>query len=254
MPATSALHPPGRWRRARLVDARRESTTARTLVLKVDRWAGHNPGQHLDVRLTASTGYTAQHSYSIASAPSGTETLDLTVQEVPGGEVSSYLVHSMLVGDELEIRGPIGGWFRWSPDMPGRVLLVAGGAGIVPVMAMLRHRTVLDDGPPFTLVYASRSPEQVIYAEELQRMAVRRLVDLTLAYTRSAPVGYARPAGRVSLSDLPLADHQPWRIYVCGPNGFVRSSTDLLLHLGHGADTIRTERFGMTGDPDARTT
>ncbi|WP_206184449.1 ferredoxin reductase [Thermoactinospora rubra] len=229
-----------KWRVARLVKVRDENPTARTLVFDVPGWPGHVAGQHVDVRLTAEDGYTARRSYSLA-APEGVE---LTVQRVEDGEVSPYLTQDMEPGDELELRGPVGGWFVWRPDGTTPVLLVAGGAGIVPLMAMIRARRAAGSGAPFRLVYALRSPGQLYYADEL--LSPDPGVAVTLAYTRSAPEGHARPPGRLTAADLgPYGEAD---CYVCGPTGFVEAAATLLVELGHDPARIKTERFGPTGE------
>ncbi|MER7503760.1 ferredoxin reductase [Nonomuraea pusilla] len=228
------------WRPARLVKVRDETASARTLVFDVPGWSGHLPGQHVDVRLTADDGYTARRSYSLA----GADGVELTVQRVDDGEVSPYLTEVMRPGDELEVRGPVGGWFVWRPANPAPVLLVAGGAGIVPLMAMVRARRAAGSGAPFRLVYSVRSPEQLYYADELA--APDPGVDVSVVYTRTAPDGEARPAGRLTAADLGPSGEAD--CYVCGPTGFVEAAAGLLLELGHDPARVRTERFGPTGE------
>ncbi|MEU7891125.1 ferredoxin reductase [Microbispora bryophytorum] len=229
-----------RWRVARLTKVRDENGTARTLVFDVPDWPGHLAGQHVDVKLTAGDGYSARRSYSLA----GPEGVELTVQRVPDGEVSPYLTLDMEPGDELELRGPVGGWFVWRPDGPAPVLLVAGGAGIVPLMAMIRARRAAGADTPFRLVYAVRSPEQLCYTDELLRPDPG--VSVSLAYTRRIPEGHPRPPGRLTAADL--GPYGEVDCYVCGPTGFVESAAALLVGLGHDPARIRTERFGPTGD------
>jgi ferredoxin-NADP reductase len=243
--------PPGRmpWWPGRLDDAWLETRTARTLVLDVPDWPGHDAGQHVDVRLTAADGYTAQRTYSVATAPEAGRVV-ITAQLVGSGEVSPYLVEEMRPGDELEVRGPVGGWFRWTAGMSEPVLLVAGGSGIVPLMAMLRLRVRLGGGPPFHLVYSSRTPDHVIYTNEL--FAITRTTPglrIDRLYTRSGVPGEARTPGRLRADDLPeaAAFSEPPRVYVCGPTGFVESAAGLLMGMGHEMDAIRTERFGPSG-------
>ncbi|MER7072879.1 ferredoxin reductase [Terrabacter sp. NPDC000476] len=245
------------WRDATLVERRPETASAVTLVLDVDDWPGHLPGQHVDVRLTAPDGYTATRSYSVA-APARGGHVELTVQRVPDGEVSTFLADGLAVGDAVRLRGPVGGWFVWRPEQPEPVLLVAGGSGVVPVMSMLRARADAAGqasgqaavGPAFRLVYSVRAPEDVIYRDELAGLAAAGTVDLRLVHTRTAPEGEPRPAGRVGEADL-IADG--WSassaptVYVCGPTGFVEAVAGLLVGLGHAADRIRTERFGPSG-------
>jgi len=236
------------WRTATLVDSRWETGTARTLVLRVPGWPGHLAGQHVDVRLTAEDGYTARRSYSVA-APANGELVELTVQRVDDGEVSPYLTDVLPVDARIELRGPVGGWFVWRPANPRPVLLVAGGSGIVPLMAMVRARGQAGDRTPFRLIYSVRTPEQVYYAQEL-REARRAGLDVALVYTRTAAEGTRRPPGRITADDLARdgwpAEFQP-DCYVCGPTGFVEVVADLLTGLGHDPASIRTERFGPTG-------
>lgn len=226
------------WLAARVRAVRSETAFARTIVLSVPGWPGHEPGQHVDVKLTAPDGYSAQRSYSIASPTAG-DTVELTVQRVDDGEVSPYLVDEMLPMDELEIRGPIGGWFTWHVTDLSPVLLVAGGSGIVPLMAMIRARAVASSPAPFTLVYAVRGPADVFYEEELATSDV----PVTLLYSRADTP--SRAAGRITAADLPPAPNA--RAYVCGPTGFVEAVSDLLLAAGHTPASIRTERFGPSG-------
>ncbi|WP_431877616.1 ferredoxin reductase [Amycolatopsis sacchari] len=241
---------PGRlsWRVARLAEVRDETPTARTLVLDVPGWPGHLAGQHADVRLTAEDGYTAQRSYSIASPADG-ERVELTVQRVEDGEVSPYLTDVFSVGDPVEVRGPIGGWFVWRPADPAPVLLVAGGSGIVPLMAMIRARRAEGARTPFRLLYSVRSPREVFYAEELRAVALSG-VEVSFVYTREAPEGWAGEPHRIGVADLNShgwpASFEP-ACFVCGPTGFVESVADILLALGHDPRRVKTERFGPTG-------
>ena len=234
------------WRVATLVEARDETPSARTLVLDVPGWPGHLAGQHVDVRLTAPDGYSTQRSYSIASAPDG-ERVELTVQRVPGGEVSPYLTEVFSVGDPVEIRGPVGGWFVWRATDPAPVLLVAGGSGIVPLMAMVRTRAATRSRVPFRLVYSIRTPQDGFYAEELRRR-VRDDggLDVTYVHTRSGP----GPVGRLGVATLNTHGWPPDFApagFVCGPTGFVETVSDILVALGHDPRRIRTERFGASG-------
>ena len=219
-----------------------------TLLLEVDGWPGHLPGQHVDVRLTAPDGYTATRSYSVA-APQDGDRIELTVQRVPDGEVSPFLADGLALGDSVRLRGPVGGWFVWRPDQPGPVLLVAGGSGLVPLMSMLRARATAG-GKAFRLVCSVRSPADVLYRDELAALSAVPGVEIQLVHTREAPAGDPRPAGRLLAEDLSApgwtATEGP-TCYVCGPTGFVESIADLLVLTGHGADRIRTERFGPSG-------
>ncbi|MEV0582613.1 ferredoxin reductase [Nonomuraea sp. NPDC050310] len=228
-----------RWLTARLVEARDETPTARTLRFEVPGWPGHLPGQHVDVRLTAEDGYTARRSYSLASATG----VELTVQRVAGGEVSPYLTRDLRPGDLVELRGPVGGWFVWRAADPAPVLLVAGGAGIVPLMSMIRARRAAGVSTPFRLVYSLRSPAELYYAAELLDPPAG--LEVSLVHTRRTPPGHARPAGRLTAADLgPYGEAD---CFVCGPSGYVEAAADLLLGLGHDPARIRTERFGPTG-------
>ncbi len=234
------------WYRARVEDAWLETRTARTVVLDVPGWPGHHAGQHVDVRLTADDGYTATRTYSVASAPEAGR-LVLTVQLVTEGEVSPWLVGEAREGDELEVRGPIGGWFRWDEQMPEPVLLVAGGSGVVPLMAMVRHRARVGAEQPFHLVYSARTPDHVIYTNELFALA-RTSPGLRVdrLYTRGGLPDDAREPGRLRPADLPAVEEFPAPpvVYVCGPSGFVEAAAGILIDKGHDSGAIRTERFG----------
>ncbi|WUD72145.1 ferredoxin reductase [Streptomyces sp. NBC_00510] len=233
-----------RWRTATLSERRQETPAASTLVLDAPEWPGHLAGQHVDVRLTAADGYSTQRSYSIASAP-GSEQVELTVQRVTDGEVSPYLVDVFRSGDSVELRGPIGGWFVWRPEQTEPVLLVAGGSGLVPLMAMIRARRAVGGRAPFRLIYSVRTPEDRLYQTELQHTEPGLVV--TYVYTRTAPEGSRRPPGRLRAEDLEAAgwppDFEP-TVYVCGPAGFVEYAADELVGLGHAPALVRTERFG----------
>lgn len=238
------------WQVASVAAVRRESATARTLVLDVPDWPGHLAGQHVDIRLTAEDGYTAQRAYSIASSANGGSRIELTVDRLPDGEVSTYLTDVLDVGDQIELRGPLGGWFVWHPDDPRPVLLVGGGSGVVPLAAMLRARAIGAATAPFRLVYSMRSPIEEMYADDPALSAAG--VRVHRVYTRKVPPGYRRPPERITaddLSDPGFGPDQAPRVFVCGPNGFVEAATNLLITLGHSADDIKTERFGPTGGP-----
>jgi ferredoxin-NADP reductase len=235
------------WRVATIAEIREESVAARTLVLDVPDWPGHLAGQHVDVRLTAEDGYAAQRSYSIASDPS---TVEITIQRVSRGEVSPYLCDIAQVGDQFELRGPVGGYFTWEPSRVDPVLLVAGGSGIVPLMAMVRTRRSAGSRVPFRLVYSLRDPDNLIYGEELiRRVRDDAGLDVTFVYTRQTPPAWARPAGRLTATVLAEsgwpASFEP-ACYVCGPTGFVEAAANLLVADGHDPARIRTERFGPT--------
>jgi ferredoxin-NADP reductase len=237
------------WRAARVVGLRDESPTARSLVLDVPSWPGHLPGQHVDVRLTAEDGYSAQRSYSIASAPGGSR-LELTIQRLEDGEVSPYLTEELREGDAIELRGPIGGWFVWRPDAQDPVLLIGGGSGVVPLMAMVRTRAA--GGPvPMQLIYSTREPDTLLYREELAGLRGRDdSLRVDLVFTRGAPEGWTDPVGRLDAARLAaLTDGAGDRLasFVCGPTGFVESVANLLIDLGRRSERIKTERFGPSG-------
>jgi ferredoxin-NADP reductase len=216
----------------------------KTIVLDVPGWPGHRAGQHADVRLTADDGYQAERSYSIA-APEDGERVELTVENIAEGEVSPYLTEEARSGDELEIRGPVGGYFVWNGDYPGPVLLVGGGSGVVPLMAMIRQRGRV----PTHLLYSARTLEDVIYREELERLAGDGL-DVHLTLTRSQPEGWAGYSRRVDTGLLaevaPPPEARPLS-FVCGPTPFVEAVSLALVELGHDPGLVKTERFGPTG-------
>ncbi len=232
-----------------------ETTTTRTVTLDVPGWPGHKAGQHVDVRLTAEDGYQAERSYSIASAPEAPR-LALTIERLDDGEVSPYLLDELRVGDPLELRGPIGGYFVWDASLGGRLMLVAGGSGIVPLMAMLRHRdAALKAAPaeplPARLLYSSRTWDDVIYREELARLAdgdttLRVLHTLTRG-TPSNWSGYSRRIDRAMLDEFGWSPADRPHIFVCGPTPMVESAANALVELGHEPVMIKTERFGPTG-------
>ena len=238
------------WRVARLAGVHDETATAQTLVLDVPGWPGHLAGQHVDLQLTAEDGYQAQRSYSLA-APAKGDRIELTVQRVPDGEVSPYLTEVLTIGDPIEVRGPVGGWFVWRPADPAPVLLIAGGAGIVPLMAMVRERRAGAGRTPFRLIYSLRTPADLYYGEELRRpVPADAGVDIALLYTRAAPPGSSRPPARLGAEDVERYGWPPEfepACYVCGPTGFVETAADILTKLGHDPRRIRTERFGPGG-------
>ena len=240
---------PIRWRVAAVNDVIVETPSAKTLVLEVPGWPGHVAGQHVDVRLTAEDGYQAQRSYSIASAPEDS-TLALTVERLEDGEVSPYLTDELRPGDELELRGPIGGYFIWRTDHDGPLLLVAGGSGLVPLMAMLRHRAAHASTVDTRLLLSARSSDDVLYRDELARLGAGDGLAVHQTFTREAPAdwsGFARRVDAEMLSDVGPAPLQRPRIFICGPTAFVERAGNLLVGLGHDAATIHAERFGPTG-------
>jgi ferredoxin-NADP reductase len=222
----------------------RETPTAATLVLDVPGWPGHHAGQHLDLRLTAEDGYTAQRSYSISSAPEDGGPA-VTIERLDDGEVSPYLVDEAQPGDELEVRGPVGGWFVWTADDGGPLQLIGGGSGLAPLMSMLRHRRRSGSDVEARLLLSARQPDDVLFADELNT-----LLDPVITYTREAPpgwIGYARRVDRAMLEEAVLAPDRMPRIFVCGPTGLVEGVAEDLVALGHDTGRIRTERFGATG-------
>lgn len=235
------------WLVGRVTAVRPATTHGRVIELQVDGWPGNAAGQHVDIRLTAEDGYQAVRSYSLASS-GDSPVLELAVDEVPEGEVSPYLVQDVLPGDELEVRGPIGAYFVWTPEQTDPVQLIAGGSGIVPLIAMARVHESAAGRPPMRMLYSVRSPDDAFYAAELSALAAAsESLTLEWAYTRASPPGFPRPAGRVdaatiAVSTIPPAEHPT--VYVCGPTGFVEAVADLLVAAGHSPDRIRTERFG----------
>jgi ferredoxin-NADP reductase len=240
------------WRVGTVVALNDETATARTITLEVPDWPGHVAGQHVDVRLTASDGYSAARSYSIASAPNSEGRVEITVERLPSGEVSPYLTQVVAVSDRLELRGPIGGWFVWHAQQTEPIQLIAGGSGIVPLMAMIRSRASAGSAVGFRLLYSVREPSAILYRDELRaRSDQERSLTVTYAYTRTTPKDWPRPPGRI---DAALVANTSWpsklspTCYVCGPTPFVESASGLLSDFGNSPDKIRTERFGPTGD------
>jgi ferredoxin-NADP reductase len=238
------------WRLAEVADVVEETPRTRTLVLDVDGWNGHRAGQHVDIRLTAEDGYQVERSYSIASGPDD-ERLELTVERIDDGEVSPYLVDEVRHGDSFELRGPIGGYFAWEPGDGGPLLLVGGGSGLVPLMAMLRHRAAAGSDARTVLLASWRTADDIIYRAELDRFAAQGdglAVHHTL--TRGTPDGWSGFDGRVDadmLSAVGPAPSDAPRVFVCGPTPFVEAVADLLVGLGHEPAAIHAERFGPTG-------
>jgi ferredoxin-NADP reductase len=236
------------WRIAEVVEIRPETPRTTTIVFDVPGWPGHRAGQHVDVRLTAEDGYRTERSYSIASAPDGTR-IALTVVRIDDGEVSPYLTDELRPGDRIELRGPVGGYFVWEPADGGPLLLVAGGSGIAPLMAMARRRAAVGSRVDARLLDSSRSWDEVIYRAELERL---RDTGLTVVHTLTASrppgwSGYARRVDAAMLAEVgPGAAERP-RVYVCGPTPFVEAVAEALVSLGHEPRAIRTERFGPTG-------
>jgi ferredoxin-NADP reductase len=220
----------------------------RSIFFECPGWDGHMAGQHVDVRLTAEDGYQAQRSYSIGSAPED-DHLVLTVERLQDGEVSPYLVDVLQENDQLEMRGPIGRYFVWKPEMGGPLLLIAGGSGVVPFRSMLRHRVASQSAVPARLLYSSRSLEDVIYRDELAALAAYDEIDIRFTLTRSQPTGwrgYDRRIDREILADVSWQPEERPLIYICGPTSFVETAAQALVDLGHDPALIRTERFGPT--------
>jgi ferredoxin-NADP reductase len=240
------------WRLAEVVEVRPETDRVVTLALEVPDWDGHLPGQHLDVRLTAEDGYRAERAYSIASSPDGGR-IELAVERLEDGEVSPYLAGELRPGDQLELRGPVGGYFVWEPGRGGPLLLVAGGSGVAPLMAMVRYRAATGREVPARLLYSSRTVEDVIFRGELERLAdAGDGLAVTHALTRAQPPGWAGYARRI---DAVMLEEVGWRpgerplIYVCGPTRLVEAVAGDLVALGHDPVRVKTERFGPTGVP-----
>jgi ferredoxin-NADP reductase len=238
------------WRLAEVVDVVPETPRTSSLVLEVPEWEGHRAGQHVDLRLTAEDGYQAQRSYSIASAPEDGR-LVLTVDRLDDGEVSPYLTVELMVGDRLELRGPIGGYFVWEAADGGPLLLVAGGSGVVPLMAMIRHRAAAGSDVPTRLVYSSRSHEEIIYRDELEGLAAQDdSLEVVYTLTRSRPKGwegYGRRIDARMLSEVAWPPERDPLAFVCGPTPLVEAAGSALVGLGHDPARVKTERFGATG-------
>lgn len=239
------------WQIATVSALHDETPHVKTLTLLVPAWQSHRPGQHVDIRLTAEDGYQAQRSYSIASAPSDQPVIDLSIERVADGEVSLFLHDVLVVGDRFEVRGPIGGYFVWDGATPDPLLLVAGGSGIVPLMAMVRQRAQIGASAPCTLLYSSRTPDDIIYAEELDRLAARsdglRVVH---TLTRSQPPGwsgYSRRIDMAMIGDVLEGTGRSTQAFVCGPTPLVEIVAESLVKSGLAPSQVRTERFGPTG-------
>jgi ferredoxin-NADP reductase len=247
--AGTALRRRLNWQQGRVIAVGEETPDTRTIVLDITGWAGHRPGQHVDIRLTAEDGYQAQRSYSIASAPED-QHVELTVERLDDGEVSPYLVDELRVGDELEVRGPVGGYFIWEAAYSDPVLLIAGGSGVVPFRSMLRHRQTVGSTAPMQLVYSARSRSALIYRDELASLGRDDHIDVHITLTREDSAGWPGHLGRIDQPFLrrlgPPATERP-RVYVCGPTTFVETVADALVRLGHEPRRIRTERYGGTG-------
>jgi ferredoxin-NADP reductase len=241
------------WQLGEVVATWPETARTKSITLALPNWIGHRAGQHVDVRLTAEDGYQAERSYSIASPPEEAPHVTLTIERIDDGEVSPYLTEELRVGDKLELRGPIGGYFVWEAQMGGPLLLVAGGSGIVPLMAMLRHRAAVGSTVPTRLLYSSRSLEDVIYRDELDRLRMSSpMLGVVQTLTRAQPPGWTGYTRRIDSQMLrevawPLDQHP--LAYICGPTPFVETAAASLVALGYEPARIKTERFGPTGEP-----
>jgi len=238
------------WRLAEVLEVVPETPRTKSLVLEVPGWEAHKAGQHVDIRLTAEDGYQAQRSYSIASAPEDGR-LILTVDRIEAGEVSPYLTDVLMRGDKMELRGPIGGYFAWETADGGPLLLVAGGSGVVPLMAMIRHRAAVGSDVPTRLLYSSRSYQEIIYREELERLGARDgSLEVIHTLTRSKPegwTGYDRRIDAEMLAEVAWSPDESPLAFVCGPTPLVEAVAAALVGLGHGPARVKTERFGPTG-------
>jgi ferredoxin-NADP reductase len=245
----SAGQAPIKWSLAKVRSTVQETHQAKSISFDVPGWPGHIAGQHVDVRLTAEDGYSTERSYSIASAPEDAA-LELTVERLEDGEVSPYLTDELRDGDEIELRGPIGGYFNWSVDDGGPLLLVAGGSGLVPLMSMLRHRAAQNSAVDTRLLVSTRRLEDLLYREELERLEGGDGLTIQRTLTREAPPDWKGWRGRIDHDKLeavaPAPDENP-KIYVCGPTAFAETAADLLVGLGNPPTSVRIERFGPTG-------
>ena len=245
------MNNPISWQLATVTAVRDETPAVRSISFSLDPWPGHRPGQHVDLRLTAKDGYSVQRSYSIASEPERVGEIEITVERIPDGEVSPFLHDVVEPGDRLEVRGPIGGYFVWEASLGGPLLLVAGGSGVVPLMAMLRHRAHVSPSIPTRLLLSSRHLEEVIYRDELDRLAgSSEGLEIAHTLTRSQPSGWTGYAGRIDERMLaqviePLGVQS--RAYICGPTALVETVANALVRLGLPPERVRTERFGPTG-------
>jgi ferredoxin-NADP reductase len=239
------------WRLATVTGIRAETPTVTSFTLGLPEWPGHRPGQHVDLRLTAADGYSVERSYSIASEPEREGEIDITVERIPDGEVSAFMHDVVAVGDRLEVRGPIGGYFFWEAALGGPLLLVAGGSGVVPLMAMARHRARAGMSVPTRLVFSSRTFDEIIYRDELDRLAAAGDgFEVIHTLTRGQPqgwTGFTRRIDEAMLADALAPLGAATRAYACGPTALVEVVANALVHLGLPPDRVRTERFGPTG-------
>jgi ferredoxin-NADP reductase len=237
------------WQVGHVVEATTETPPVKSLRLDLPAWPGHRAGQHVDIRLTADDGYQAVRSYSIASPPEE-QRIEVTIERLDDGEVSPYLTDEARVGDALELRGPIGGYFVWDVALGGPLFLVAGGSGIVPLMAMIRHRVATGNPTRITLLYSARSPEDVIYRQEVEDVASRPAIHVIYTYTRSQPpgwTGYRRRIDKTMLQEVTPAREEHPLIYICGPTPLAEGVANGLVGLGYEPAQIKIERFGPSG-------
>jgi ferredoxin-NADP reductase len=239
------------WQLATATALHDETPRVRTITLTVPGWDGHRPGQHVDIRLTAEDGYQAERSYSIASAPNGQSRIDLTVERVTDGEVSPFLYDELVPGDRFEVRGPIGGYFVWDAAAADPLLLIAGGSGVVPLMAMIRQRARVASRAPCTLLYSSRTPEDIIYATELEQLAARNDgLRVVHTLTRQQPpgwTGYSRRIDVTMIGEVLETTGRMAQAFVCGPTPLVEAAAEALVSLGLSPAQVKTERFGPSG-------
>jgi ferredoxin-NADP reductase len=240
------------WQDAKVTSIHPETPQTKSFILGLPQWMAHRPGQHYDVRLTAPDGYRTERSYSVASAPERVGEIELTVERISDGEVSPYLHDVVVVGDQIEVRGPVGGYFVWDVALGGPLMLVGGGSGVVPLMAMLRHRAAQRSNIPTRLLYSSRTPEDVIYSSELETLARSDAsLEVAFTFTRRAPAswtGYHRRIDAAMLDEVMRPLGNGVRTYVCGPTLLVEAVANTLVQMGIPAQRIRTERFGPTGN------
>jgi ferredoxin-NADP reductase len=251
--ATELLRPAARpltWQLATVREVHDETPSVRTFTLAMPDWAGHKPGQHVDLRLTAEDGYSVERSYSIASEPERGAEIDISVERIPDGEVSPFLHEVVVPGDRLEVRGPIGGYFVWEGGSEP-LLLVAGGSGVVPLMAIVRHRSRSGAGTPTRLLVSSRGPDEIIYRGELEQLADRGDgFGVVHTLTREQPAGwtgYTRRIDEPMLTEVLVPLGTTARAFVCGPTSLVENVANTLVRVGLAPSQIRTERFGPTG-------
>ena len=245
------MQPALEWQFAKVARIKTETPQTKTFTLVLPHWVAHRPGQHYDVRLTAPDGYRTERSYSIASDPERVGEIDLTVERIEDGEVSPYMHDVLVVGDQLEARGPIGGYFVWDVALGGPLALIGGGSGVVPLMAMLRHRAAQHSRLPARLLYSCRSADEVIYRDELDRLAAGDdELEVLFTFTRQAPpdwTGYRRRIDPAMLREVVQPLGKDVRSYVCGPTLLVEAVSNALVAMGLPAERVRTERFGPTG-------